>query len=60
MKPETINQAHNPLLPLSMVALKRAANKARELAARTHTALIIAQDKKTIRQDPDCIREDIV
>lgn len=41
MKPETIGQAHDPILPLSLVAMRRAAQRARETALRTNTALII-------------------
>jgi len=58
MKPETIGQAHDPVLPLSLVAMRRAAQRARETALRTNTALIIARGGKPVRIEPGCIQEE--
>ena len=57
MKPETIGQARDPVLPLSLVAMRRAAQRAREIAQRTHTALIIVRDGKVVRIEPGRIQE---
>lgn len=58
MKPETIDQARDPLLRLSLVAMRRAAHRAREIAQRTHTALIIVRGGKVVRIEPGRIQEE--
>lgn len=58
MKPETITQAHDPILPLAMTAMRRAAQRAREIALRTNTALIVVKEGKVIRIEPYQIREE--
>lgn len=58
MKPETITQAHDPILPLAMTAMRRAAQRARETALRTNTALIVVKEGKVIRIEPYQIREE--
>lgn len=41
MNSKTLETSHYPDLPLSMVALERAAKRAKEIAARTGTAVIV-------------------
>jgi hypothetical protein len=43
MKADQLNKARNPLLPAAMVAIQRAAERARKEAVRTHTGVIIAR-----------------
>lgn len=43
MKADQLNKARNPLLPAAMVAIQRAAGRARNEAVRTHTGVIIAR-----------------
>ncbi|MET0045541.1 MAG: hypothetical protein ABW100_18720 [Candidatus Thiodiazotropha sp. 6PLUC3] len=43
MKADQLNKARNPLLPAAMVAIQRAAERARNEAVRTHTGVIIAR-----------------
>jgi hypothetical protein len=59
MKPEAIEQARDPVLPLSLLAIRRAALRARETALRTHTALIIVKGGKLFRVEPVRIQEEI-
>lgn len=58
VKPETIGQARDPVLPLSLVAMRRAAHRARELAQRTNTALIVVRGGRTVRIEPVRIQEE--
>jgi hypothetical protein len=52
MNPRNIEQAKDRNLPASMVALKRAAQRARELAARTGTSLVLAKRGRIERVTP--------
>ncbi|MGH8534645.1 MAG: hypothetical protein ACREV1_18505 [Gammaproteobacteria bacterium] len=52
MNPKSIEQARDPDLRKSLVALKRAAKRAREAALRTKTRLVIARDGKWVRVSP--------
>jgi len=53
MNPKPIEQAHNPDLPASLVALRRAARHAREVAIRTGTRLVVVQNGKLVRVKPE-------
>lgn len=52
MNPETLKTSSYPDLPLSFVALERAAIRAREIAARTGTALIVQRGEQIERLWP--------
>lgn len=56
--PKPIEQAANPDLRGSWPALQRAAQRARELAARTGTALVVSRDGviEHIRPQPEPAR----
>ena len=43
MKSEQINKARNPLLPAAMVAIQRAALRARQIASQTQTAIVVTR-----------------
>jgi len=58
VKPETIGQARDPVLALSLVAIRRAARRARETAQRTNTALIIVRGGIAVRIEPGRIQEE--
>jgi hypothetical protein len=58
VKPETIGQARDPVLPLSLVAIRRAAKSAWETALRTHTALIVVKEGMAVRIEPGRIQEE--
>lgn len=47
-----IEQARDRNLPASLTALKRAAQRARHLAMRTATALVLARDGRIARVPP--------
>ena len=55
MNPRNIEQAKDRYLPASMTALKRAAQRARELAQRTGTALVLAKEGRIERVPPAAI-----
>ena len=57
MKSEQLNEARNPLLPAAMVALKRAALKARQVARQTQTAIVITRGGKIERITPYEVQE---
>ena len=52
MNSKAIEQAKDPDLRASVAAMRRAARRARELAASTHTQLILARDGRWIRVEP--------
>ena len=52
MNQKPIEQAHDTDLRLSMIALARAARRARESAARTGTALIVTRNGAIERIEP--------
>ena len=53
MNKQPIEQAQDADLRLSVAAMQRAARRARELARRTGTCLVISQDGKVIYLHPD-------
>ena len=55
MNPRNIEQARDRNLPASMTALKRAALRARALAARTETSLVLAKDGRITRIPPAAV-----
>lgn len=57
VKVQTIDRAQDNHLPLSVVAIKRAAMRAREIAELTNTALVIAEDGKCKRIHPETLEE---
>ena len=52
MNPKPTNQASEPMHNLALVALRRAGDRARQLAVQTGTALIVIRDNKIVRLDP--------
>ena len=44
MNPKPLEMSNYPDLPLSFVALERAARRAREIAARTGTAIVVLRN----------------
>lgn len=59
MNPKPISQAKDKDLRLSMVALKRAALHARELAERTGTELIISRNGVIERVAPGGVAKEV-
>ncbi len=53
MNGKAIEQARNPDLRGSMAAMRRAAKRARELAASTHTDLILAREGRVLKVKPE-------
>ena len=52
MNQKNISKAVNPLLPASVAAMQRAAERARRLSLMTHTALVVWRDGGIVRLDP--------
>lgn len=52
MKPKAAQSVQSPRVAGELAALQRAALRAREIALRTNTALVIEQDGKLVRVDP--------
>ena len=52
MNPKTLDDSHYPYLPRSLIALERAAQRAREIAARTGTDLIVQRGGRIERLSP--------
>lgn len=44
-----ISQAKDKDLPASLIAIRRAARAAQEIAVRTNTAIVVERDKKPVR-----------
>jgi len=57
MKADQLNRARNPLLPAAMVAIQRAAQRARQVAHQTHTAIVVSRSGKIERIASDGVRE---
>ena len=57
MTEEAIEQSSNPDIANSLVALRRAARMARELAVRTGTAIVVVRDGKRVRITADELRD---
>jgi hypothetical protein len=53
MNTQPLSRAKDPDLRLSQAALERAARRAREVAARTGTELIVRRDGRIARIRPD-------
>ena len=53
VNPQPVSQAKDADLRLSQAALERAAQRARETAARTGTALVVARDGKVEHIQPE-------
>ena len=57
MNSEQLKNARNPLLPAAMVAIKRAALKARQVARQTHTSIVIERGDRIERISPFEVQE---
>ncbi|MEO8006293.1 MAG: hypothetical protein ABI771_15365 [Betaproteobacteria bacterium] len=57
MTADELSKAKDPDLPASLIAMKRAAKSARELAIRTNTAIILMQDGKVVRITAEELRK---
>ncbi|MBT3039312.1 MAG: hypothetical protein G8D81_04885 [gamma proteobacterium symbiont of Clathrolucina costata] len=60
MKADQLDNARNPLLPAAMVAIQRAAYRARQEALRTHTGIIITRAGRIERIDWNRVSESAV
>lgn len=49
MTRDQLSQAKDKDLPASLIAMRRAARAAREVAVRTDTAIVVLRDSKPIR-----------
>lgn len=49
LKPEDLSKARNPDLRASLVAMRRAAEMARQIAIQTNTAIVVVRDGKPVR-----------
>jgi hypothetical protein len=58
MKPRDINQAKSAELRGSMAAMKRAAQRAREIAIQTNTNLVVVRNGKLVKIPPDELRRE--
>lgn len=59
MNPEPLASASNPDLVNSLVALRRAAQMAREVAVRTDTHIVVARDGKLVLITAEELRGDV-
>lgn len=57
MTAEQLSKAKDKDIPASLIAMRRAAQTARELAVRTNTAIIIARNGKLVRITADELRK---
>lgn len=57
MKSEQLSDARNPLLPSAMAAMQRAAQRARNVAKQTHTAIVVMRGGKVERITPYNVQE---
>lgn len=57
MTQHEISQAKDKDLPASLVAMRRAARAARELAVRTDTAIVVERNKKPVRITAEELRK---
>jgi hypothetical protein len=57
MTQQDISQAKDKDLPASLIAMRRAARAARELAVRTGTAIVVERDKKQVRITAEELRK---
>jgi len=56
MTPDQLATAKDRDLPASLIAIRRAARAARELAVRTNTAVVVMRDQKPVRITADELR----
>ena len=54
---EELWKAKNPDIRNSLIAMKRAAEMARQIAIQTNTAIVLFKDGKTVRIPADQLRE---
>lgn len=57
MTQEELWKAKNPDLRNSLIAMKRAAEMARQIAIQTNTAIVLVKDGKVVRIPADQLRE---
>jgi hypothetical protein len=58
MNPKSIDQAKNPDLALALPALRRARQRAEEIARATNTALVQVDNGSVVRVQPSAKREE--
>jgi hypothetical protein len=58
MNQKPISEARDPDLPASLIAMRRAAQMAREQAVRTGTAIIVMRDQQVVRVEADELRKE--
>lgn len=59
MNPKDISQSKNKDLAGSLIAMKRAALAAREIAIATNTAIIIQRDQQIVRVSAEELRREL-
>jgi len=57
MTQEELWKAKNPDLRNSLIAMRRAAEMARQIAIQTNTAIVLVKDGKVVRIPADQLRE---
>ncbi|GER17727.1 hypothetical protein [Variovorax boronicumulans] len=57
MTRDPLSQAKDTDLPASLIALRRAAQTAREVAVRTNTAIVIQRGQKSVRITAEELRK---
>jgi len=57
MKADSIDKARDPLLPAAWVAIQRAAQRARQVAFRTRTEIVVSRGGRIERIRWDQVRE---
>ena len=57
MKPDQLDKAQNPLLPAALVAIQRAAQRARREAQRTHTGIVVTRGGRIERIEGNSVKE---
>lgn len=57
MSPPDISKAKNPDLPASLIALRRAAAMARQVAIETNTGIVVVQDGKLVHISAEQLRK---
>ncbi|MCY1249984.1 hypothetical protein [Variovorax sp. 38R] len=57
MTRDQLSQAKDRDLPASLIAMRRAAQMARELAVRTNTGIVVQRDQKLFRIDAEKLRK---
>jgi hypothetical protein len=58
MTQQELAKAKNPDIRNSLVAMKRAAEMARQIAVQTNTAIVMVKDGKTVRIPAEQLREE--